>query len=482
MNKALVCSEGSWLPSLADACVACQRSGRSEGADLLAVVVDVTFPKAPFPLSVVWLRDDSLIDYIKIAVSLSGKHSSQSVVTGDFVRLNRVRLVSNEVYSGTTIYHFRLDPVDPASMWAALGTIRDDGSFHEYTKENKALPGSMPTNSSCISRLVDWYRQQQQKRKDTTLPSLSPHYPCQFRTLSELQCTTGVVSHTRAHVMDVQRHAASSPRGRKRQRFDTKEPQTFALLRDPGEEATMTFMDEHNKWTQAFLTAQLNAQKVQFLYVQASRRGEEVVLLPTAQTRVSVLGAENDQAVEKDHNRDREQEEAQSQFLFTLSQQLSQSQRGGSPPRQLEHQKVIASIVSLSLFFSEADEALQISKSTSRSYIEKFIKRVVRRCQRSQSASGDISSGTLTLRADDGHVIQANIPQHSTVLLRLLGASLLSDAKHSEIFETPATDLVHAILRHEVMLQWTLEPSEGDTRGDHSETFTVVSVDHFGGI
>ncbi|GKY98866.1 hypothetical protein MPSEU_000842600 [Mayamaea pseudoterrestris] len=454
--------------------------------DLLGVVMDVTVSKAPFPIHVLWLCDDSITAETKLAVSIKIQQQQQAIVVGDVVRMNSVKLVSSEEYAAasTRIYHFAVNAFDPASTYAVLGRIQGD-DFQEYSNNTKhaafADPGSMATHPSCIERLVEWYsRRQQRQDQPAALSALS--LLRRFQTLSELQSSHGIVSHACARVLDVQTHVSNSPRSRKQQhRLIGSKSQTYALLQDLNDETTLTFVDSLDKWTPLLQTAQSTCQAVQMFYVKTGLCEDNVVLLPTRDTRIVLM--DEDSIV--NHSKSTEAEHldaAQSQFMLSLTQQQHED---CSQPQQVT---IRASIHSLQVQFNDKEQ-LQVSKSTSQHDFDIFATRLVKCLNNSRHERIDVPFGRLTLCVHsnhdhaDGNKIMVGLTHNDILLARLLGGCTSSDGSLGKLNAATASALLKALIYHQVQLQWTLEQIcvARDSENNGCE-YAAINVEHVGGL
>jgi hypothetical protein len=468
------------LPSLAKV-IQLARAENASTVDLLGVVVDVTTSRAPlFPIHVLWLRDYSLAGNERVAVSLRGQHALCKAEVSDLVKMNQVKLVSVESYSEKTVYHFSIKAMDPESAWFVVGKIQSNGAFQKHAYSSAAVsPYPVMLSPSRMQNLVDWYNNQFH-----VSPSLSPPR-AGLKSLSQLQATVGVVSHTMAYVLDVQNHMDSS-RNRKRRRSDNKTC-VYAMLSDSTKDTTtIAFADLQNRWKHALLTAQSTRQLVYFQDVETRRHDhDEIILVSTNNTRVTLLTA----AAARDDKNPHSQEDAdiQSQFMLSLTQR-GNSQLTNTEDDEDQHpasRTFVATIQSLCIQMHVSNEPLILDDKVSKENLRLRCARLVEIANLALSQNGDIPPGNITLNINNdstgrNQTQSVSFQSNSSILPRLLGCSTTSAENGSYILadELSACSILKAILTQKVPLIWTLEEADSNSTEDSEQELIATNVEY----
>jgi hypothetical protein len=444
--------------------------------DILAVVVDLSKSKDPFPFVCLWIQDASLSSDTKALFSLKGykaldRIQDLSITIGDVLRFNRVSLKEVESAaaggSDATSYHFYHSWVDPepGPDWCRLCHVGSDPNDSIET-EIESVHDTMQTDPACLESLVAWY-QQSDYFATRGGPALTPLL-CQQRSLIHLHSLVGVTSNVVVKVIEFQRAVPPVTLARKRSSGSMLAPCSFALLSDVV--GSMAFLDDENRFhsilEQAFQTCRplrltrVSAQSGRSLPRMRKDALDEVILVPTKLTQATLLD-EHDTAAVSWGREDSQVGSTQSQIPITLIDQHANKK-----------QRMVVSPLRDMLLWGSKYSLSQVSGDEARI---QWIAALVQSSDGSLSSSSRASYGNVILTLLETAVLPGNPRVHATgSVVQKLCCDLTPDeltGDNNSYYGLYAFNILFSMWKDQVPLCWTLEPPV-----DGTSSYRVVHV------
>eukprot|EP00980_Cylindrotheca_fusiformis_P030652 scaffold25176_cov191-Cylindrotheca_fusiformis.AAC.2 len=410
-------------------------SSSSSLVDILAVVLSVIKSPSIPPASSkckaeVCITDECLAPDESVFVTLWGSSAlsrleQERISNGDIIRFNRVGLRKKGKRSKAYCFVHSLEDPESGLAWFRLSSKK--GAIHFPVPEN------MKVAPERIEELKRFHQSSGNGR------SLLPPLRCRRRSLSELQASAGMLSHITIVVKshDVQQ---SSPQALGKRRRSSPMPQAtmgYARVADAlTPEGTMTLVDLDNRFSGTLRSAKATGQVLMFTNVSSRKQSDiqgkncavdEIILVPTQASVVLLISEEG---------------KKQGGGTQTL---LDGTQVENSSYGEIE---VISSIFDFSIGGMALQETRCMESPSS------FLQNMTTTDGKYREISVHLESfGTAS--AQPTYSIFAS----SKVTQTLCGGIEPEELIQDEGLRVRSFKLVHALLREQVLLRWTIDTS-----------------------
>jgi hypothetical protein len=409
----------------------------SSSVDILAVVVSII--KSPLVASAtsirkaeIWITDESLSPDESACVPLWGSSAisrieQEQIAKGDVIRFNRVSLKKRAQSSNTYCFVHSFEDPEPGLAWFRFSS--NNGSSHHRIPENMAMTPQ---------RIQELKYFHQQSGNGSFL--LSP-LRCKRRNLSEIQSSVGLLSNI---AIRVKHHESqrSSPRAIKKRRRSSPVAQStigYATVADAStSDVTMTLVDLENRFSGNLRAAKATGQVLMLTNVSSRKQSDvqvkncaldEVILVPTKASVALLLSKEN-------------------QTQSVVPQSLPDGTQTQMPYSIQGEIKVVSSILDISIGGKLLQETRCMESPSS------FLQNITTPDRKYRDA-------TLHLESFGISVVQSihSVFASSKIIKTLCGGIDPEELIRDETIRIRAFKLVHALLREQVLLRWTIETS-----------------------